>query len=150
VRYSETNNRTLARIYTYILGTSPEVPERKKEVITMELGYSVPGRATKPPESIYFRLVSYSPNVPQYTNNHGVTIFVDDSVLLNDPGFNWYADDNPPPTASESYGIQKLKFLDFQKMAKANTLSIQLGTTKINITGESLDAVRDLLRTVEN
>ena len=113
----------------------------------MEMGYSIPGQEGVVLDSVLLRFRSYSPDVPKYRDNHNVTIIVDGKVLLEGEGFDWDADDRS--TASEAYGIAKMSLSDFEMMAKAKSLSIQLGATKVDITGEPLDAIRDLLKTVE-
>ena len=149
VHYNVQRNRSLAKIYTYVLGESSDVPQHKKEVITMEIWYSIDGRFARP-DYVSLRLVSYSPEIPKYRENHGIRVLTNGNELIRDPGVDWYANDNPRPTASESYGISKISFADFEKMAIGSSVSIQLGATKIDINPDGRQAIQDLLKTTEN
>lgn len=150
VFYIERTNQTRAQAFSYIQGTVMDIYEKKKEVIAMTLEFVVKGRKVTKPEFLSLSLTSYSARPVKYASNHKITIIVDGIELLSETGVDRYVNTPFLRSSSESYGIARLPYKDFETMAKSKRIAIQIGETKIDLKDEDVQALKDLKTLIDD
>lgn len=148
VYYFENKNLTVANVYLYIQGVVHDIYE-KKDVLVMQVGYKVAGRKATQPKTIEFSFNSYCPEMPKFKDNHKLTIYLNDKILFSGETTPRYLYYPPDRVSNESYNLLDFSYRDYQKMIKAQKITIQLGNTKIELKPETIQALRDLNQTIE-
>jgi len=147
VYYDEATKRSRATVTFYVVGRAEDI--LKVDVLSLEIQIEGPGKESMKPESVDFRLDSYSHGGGyKYKDNSKLTIFINGTLFLTgvcQPGF---AAIDPRGGVTEEYFSPRLSYEQFTKLLNAEKLSMKFGDTEFEIAGENLGSLRDLTRSV--
>jgi hypothetical protein len=148
VYYFENKNQTKASVYLYILGQVADIYQ-KKDVLTLEVGYEIAGKKAVEPKDVYLILTSYSGEGLKYKENHKLTIYIDDKLLLSEDTIELFSRYYPQKISSESFKLPKIKYTEFLKWIEGKKVTLQFGEAKIDLNTEVITALQDLKKTIE-
>ncbi len=148
--YRQKTDTTLVELSTYIEGSVMDIYEKKKEVVVLTLQSSIVGRKLSKPDFFSLALTSYSAKPGKYAANPAIKIIVDGDELIAEMGLDRYAATPFLRSSSESYGIQRIRYKDFTRMTKGSRVTIQIGDTKITLSDEDMQALKDLKKLIED
>src|SRR5687768_12869370 len=130
--YSEKPDYTTESLRLYLVGKDSDiVPDKNaslrvnNDVLIMRLGYSALRKITPP--SVFFELTSYSAKPSKYEDNHKLTIFLDNQLLLSESMRMLNS-----IVIAERFSLE-MKYPDFLKFTAAKKVKLQLGETEIDL-----------------
>lgn len=121
----------------------------EKDRIEMVVGYKVGGNDENEPESVFITLNTFSKEGLKYHQDHKLTIYLDDKLLLSEDTSVLSSAYRPEKLSYEAFHIPTIKYKNFRRMCEAKNITILFGQTKINLQPEALQHLRDLDKTVE-
>lgn len=113
----------------------------RKDVLIMFVSHYAPRSII--PTSVGFEITSYSKEPSKYKNNHRLTIYVYDKLLLSEN-----LEVRTSGGIVEKF-LLEMKYTDFLKFTEAKKVTIQLGETKIELKPEQVEALNDLNKTTK-
>jgi hypothetical protein len=147
--YNKTSNTRGSGLTLNLLGKpsnispAPNATIRvSKDVLRMSVWYHAPGSII--PLTIGLNLTSFSPTPSKYKDNHRLTIYLDDKLLLSEN-----------LEVMISGGIYErlllqMKYTDFLKFTEAKKVTVQLGKTKIKLKPKDIEALNELNKTTKD
>jgi len=147
VYYDEKAKRSRATVMFYALGRAEDI--QKVDVLSIETQVEGPGKEPMKPESVDFRLNSYSHGVAfKYKNDSKLSIFINGTLFLSGTCRPSFANIDPRGGVEGEYFSPRLSYEQFSKLLSGKDLSMKFGGTEFEIKGENLDALKDLARSV--
>ena len=147
VYYDEKSKRSSARVNFYVIGRPEDIP--KVDVLSIETQVEGPGKEPMEPESVSFRLTSYSHGQTyKYQNDSKLSLFINGTLFLAGTCRPSFANIDPRGSVEEEYFSPNISYEQFSTLLRANKLSMRFGGTEFEIKGENLGALKDLDRSV--
>jgi hypothetical protein len=145
VTYYPRENLTRGYVNFYILGK----PGEEKDIIQMAVGYKVGGNDENEPESVFITLNTLSKEGLKYNEDHKLTIYLDDELLLSQNTTVLSSSYRPEKLSYQSFHLPTIKYKDFLRMCEAKNIIILLGQTKISLQPDAIQNLRDLDKAVK-
>jgi len=147
VFYFRNSNTTKVDVGFTLLGSGRNSPQ--EDTFGVRADFVVSGSKVTRPESINFTLYSYTHGTDyRYRNENQVTIFLNDKARMSGTARPWFMNIDPRGGVTEYY-VFSIPYDELLEMTKGNKVGLRLGNTKFDLTGDHIEALRDLSRAIE-
>ena len=123
-----------------------ELP-KYSEVLTLMVYFTLPGKKVAQPKNVYMIFSSISPQL-KYQDNHKLTIYCEGLEYFS-PGTRVELLQKNELGFFEGVRSSGIAYKDFLRLLESREVVIQLGSTKVELKEENLEALRDLKRIIE-
>jgi len=151
VYYFKDKNKSRAQVRIYLQGR-PEDTTAKKDAISMDVIFEVPGLKLTKPKYATLAFSVYSAEKSKYSKNHNMHIYTDGMEGMN--GAEWRTrllttEQLSTGGTLEIFLSPPLEYERIERMANAGEVIVTIGDSRFALKKQDLQAIKDLNQTIE-